>query len=328
MVVVYDIETLKGCFTYTAINKDTKEVYQYVLHKDLFQLEELANHLKYCQGQIGFNNIGFDYPIIHYFLNNHYSWWNNLKTGLINEQEIINLIYNKAQEIIQAQNDDKFANQIREKDWKIHQLDLFKLWHFNNKARKTSLKALEIAMNFPNVMEMEIEHTKEDITLKEVNHILEYNLNDVMATYEFYLKSKDKIDLRKQLNKTYNISCLNWSDSRIGEQLILKLYCDKTGQSIWDVKEMRTYRPNIDFKSLIFNYIKFDSVEFNKLLTKLKSTSISKTKGGFEESVIYKGFKYDLGQGGIHGCIKAGVYESNEDYIIIDKLNNKPIKSS
>ena len=318
MVVVYDIETLKGCFTYTAINKDTKEVYQYVLHKDLFQLEELANHLKYCQGQIGFNNIGFDYPIIHYFLNNHYSWWNNLKTGLINEQEIINLIYNKAQEIIQAQNDDKFANQIREKDWKIHQLDLFKLWHFNNKARKTSLKALEIAMNFPNVMEMEIEHTKEDITLKEVNHILEYNLNDVMATYEFYLKSKDKIDLRKQLNKTYNISCLNWSDSRIGEQLILKLYCDKTGQSIWDVKEMRTYRPNIDLKDIIFDYIRFDSLEFNNLLNKLKNTSISKTKGGFEESVIYKGFKYDLGQGGIHGCIKAGVYESNEDYIIID----------
>lgn len=310
MVVVYDIETLKGCFTYTAINKDTEEIYQYVLHKDRSDWDKLIQHLEQCKGQIGFNNISFDYPVIHFIL--------TCLDGSMSREFIINQIYNKAQEIIQAQDEDKFNSQIRERDWKIHQLDLFKMWHFNNKARKTSLKALEISMNFPNVMEMEIEHTKEDITLEEVNHILEYNLNDVLATYEFYKRSKDKIDLRKQLNKTYNISCLNWSDSRIGEQLILKLYCDKTEQSIWDVKEMRTYRPKIDFNNLIFNYIKYDSKEFNNLLNKLKNTSISKTKGGFEESVIYKGFKYDLGQGGIHGCIKPGIYESDENYIIID----------
>lgn len=310
MVVVYDIETLKGCFTYTAINKDTEEIYQYVLHKDRSDWDKLIQHLNECKGQIGFNNISFDYPVIHFIL--------TCLDGSMSREFIINEIYNKAQEIIQAQDEDKFSNQIREKDWKIHQLDLYKMWHFNNKARRTSLKALEISMNFPNVMEMEIEHTKENITLEEVNHILEYNLNDVLATYEFYKRSKDKIDLRKQLNKTYNISCLNWSDSRIGEQLILKLYCDKTGQSIWDVKEMRTYRPKIDFNNLIFNYIKHDSKEFNNLLNKLKSTSINKTKGSFEESVIYKGFKYDLGQGGIHGCIKPGIYESDENYVIID----------
>lgn len=320
MTVVYDVETLASCFTYTAINVKTEEVNQYVLHEELFQLELLATHLKYCQGQIGFNNVNFDYPIIHYILNNHYSWWNNLQMGQITEKEIISLIYNKAQEIVNSQDTDDFYKNIYvpEKKWKIHQLDLFRMWHYNNKARKTSLKALEISMNYPNVMEMEISHTKEDITLDEVTHILEYNLNDVLATYEFYKRSKDKIDLRKELTRTYNIPCLNWSDSKIGEQLILKLYCDKTGLNQWDVRELRTYRPRIDFKDIIFDYIRFDSTEFNNLLNKLKNTSISKTKGGFAESVIYKGFKYDLGQGGIHGCIKPGIYESDEDYIILD----------
>jgi hypothetical protein len=320
MTVVYDVETLASCFTYTAINVKTEEVNQYVLHEELFQLELLATHLKYCQGQIGFNNVNFDYPIIHYILNNHYSWWNNLQMGQITEKEIISLIYNKAQEIVNSQDTDDFYKNIYvpEKKWKIHQLDLFRMWHYNNKARKTSLKALEISMNYPNVMEMEISHTKEDITLAEVTHILEYNLNDVLATYEFYKRSKDKIDLRKELTKTYNIPCLNWSDSKIGEQLILKLYCDKTGLNQWDVRELRTYRPRINFKDIIFDYIRFDSTEFNNLLNKLKNTSISKTKGGFAESVIYKGFKYDLGQGGIHGCIKPGIYESDEDYIILD----------
>jgi hypothetical protein len=317
MTVVYDVETLASCFTYTAINVTTDEVYQYVLHKDRFELLELVEHLNECKGQIGFNNVNFDYPIIHFILINWKQW---LATYRHNEEEIISLIYNKAQEIINSQDTDDFYKNIYvpEKKWKIHQLDLFRMWHYNNKARKTSLKALEISMNYPNVMEMEISHTKEDITLDEVTHILEYNLNDVLATYEFYKRSKDKIDLRKELTKTYNIPCLNWSDSKIGEQLILKLYCDKTGLSQWDVRELRTYRPKIDFKDIIFDYIRFDSTEFNTLLNKLKNTSISKTKGGFAESVIYKEFKYDLGQGGIHGCIKPGIYESDEDYIILD----------
>jgi hypothetical protein len=44
---------------------------------------------------------------------------------------------------------------------------------------------------------------------------------------------------------------------------------------------------------------------------------IKDTKGEFKHSVIYKGFKYDFGTGGIHGCIKAGVYEATKDTSIL-----------
>ena len=135
MIVAYDIETLKSCFTYTAINKDTKETYQFVLHKDKFELPELIDHLNKCEGGIGFNNINFDYPIIHYILENQKEWLSDYEN---NEEEIINLIYSKAQEIIDAQDSDTFYKTIAipTKKWKIHQLDLFKLWHYNNKARR------------------------------------------------------------------------------------------------------------------------------------------------------------------------------------------------
>ena len=63
MIVVYDIETLKSCFTYTAVDINTNEVFKFVIHKDLFQIDELYNHLTDCQAQIGFNNINFDYPV-------------------------------------------------------------------------------------------------------------------------------------------------------------------------------------------------------------------------------------------------------------------------
>ena len=170
-------------------------------------------------------------------------------------------------------------------------------------------------MNFPNVMESPIDHNKEDITIEEVEDILEYNLNDVLATYEFYKKSADKIALRKKLMNKYNIPCISWNNGKIGEQLILKLYCQKTGLDIWDVKERRTYRPRIELSKCVPD-ITFESKEFNDLLNYFKSLTISSTKGEANKQLIFKGIKYDYGSGGVHACIKPGIYESNDKFII------------
>ena len=312
---VYDIETLKSCFTYTAVNIDTLEIVQYVIHIDRDDSEELLKHLNSCKGQIGFNNINFDYPIIHYFMLNYSKWKFTLTID-----DIIKLLYSKAQDIINQQSQQNFVTivAIPLKDVKIPQLDLFKLWHFNNKARATSLKSLQISMNYPNVKEMPISHTRDDIRYEEIEGVLDYNLNDVLSTFEFYKRSQDKINLRKELNKKYNLNCLNFPDSKIGEFLTLKLYCESTNKDIWEVKKMRTERSFIDLKECIFPYIKYNSKEFNDLLDMLKLKSIKETKGELEYSVVYKGFKYDFGSGGIHGCIKSGLYESDDRYIIID----------
>lgn len=300
---IYDIETLKSCFTYTAINVDTQEIVQFVLHKDRFELNDFMSHLFDVYAQVGFNNLSFDYPIIHYIMCNSDQWSDDIE---YRDWAILD-IYEEAQRIINIQNiEPKQWSEIQPKDVLIKQLDLFKLWHYNNPARSTSLKALEISMNFPNVIECRIPHDKEDITLEEVKEILNYNLNDVLATLEFYNKSRAKIDLRKELAKKFGIPCINWSDSKIGEQLILKLYCDKTGKNKYETNKLRTFRKSIDLSKCILNYIKFESVEFTKLLDKFKSTTIQGTKGEFAESVIYKGFKYDYGTGGIECVLFLG----------------------
>ena len=132
---VYDIETLKSCFTYSAINIDTLEKVQFVLHKDRFEILELVKHLEECKGQIGFNNLNFDYPIIHKILNNWKYWLAKYRD---NEELIIIEIYEEAQRIIEEQNKPEFNSivAIKSKDVLIPQLDLFKLWHYNNKARR------------------------------------------------------------------------------------------------------------------------------------------------------------------------------------------------
>jgi len=312
-VWVYDIETLASAWTYTAINIDTEEIVQYVLHKNKDERTELLDHLRNCKGQIGFNNLNFDYPIIHYFTEKSFYKYHTI-------EDLITDLYQEAQRIISSQDKTGFYDTvaIKQKEVKIPQLDLFKVWHYNNKARKTSLKALEISMNYPNVMEMQMSHKKTDISLDDITHILEYNLNDVLATYEFYKRSSAKIDLRKSLINTYKIPCINFSDSKIGEQLILKLYCDKTNTNPWDIRKLRTYRESINLNDCILPSISFESKEFKDLLNYFKTKVISNTKGAIEKSVVYKGFKYDYGTGGIHGCVKSGIYESDDNYVIID----------
>ncbi len=313
-VWVYDLETCASLFTYTGFNIHSEEIVQFVLHKDRFELGELIIHLESCEGQIGFNNVNFDYSILHCILKNCNEW---IYMSLDKEQ-IISKIYNEAQRIIEEQNKELFTAivGIKQKDVLIPQLDLFKLWHYNNKARATSLKALEISMNYPNVMEMSIDHTRIDIQENEIQEVLEYNLNDVLATYEFYKKSLAKIELRKNLKKTYRIPCTNYSDSKIGEDLVLKLYCDKTGSDYWETKKLRTHRESISVKNIIFNHIKFETPEFEEVLKFFKNLVVTNTKGSSDKSCVYNNFKYDFGLGGIHGCIKSGIYQSDENYII------------
>lgn len=306
-LVVYDIETLSNCFTYTAIDKDSKEIFQYVIFNDRNDIIELYKHLKECTVMIGYNNINFDYPIIHYLLTNEESFLKK-KASTISK-----LIYEKAQKVISQE-----YSSVKEEEVLIFQLDLFRIWHYDNKAKLTSLKKLEISMSFNNVMDMPYSHETEIQNNEQVKEILDYNYNDVEATLKFYELTKDKIELRKGLMTKYNLPCLNYPDSKIGEQLMLKLYCEFTNQKEELIKKKRTNRKLFKFSECIPHYINFSTPEFNQLLDYLKNIEVTELKESFKYSFEYNEFTFDLGTGGIHGCIKPGIYESDENNIVLD----------
>ena len=315
---VIDIETLKGCFTYTGKNIDTFEIVQFVLHPARFELTKLINHLKICKGHITFNGLSFDYPIIHFILLNYNDWVWELNSRAINKKDVIDSIYTKAQEIISQQHNFGQSFGIKHSQVLIPQLDLFRIWHYNNAARSQSLKGLQISMDYENVQDMPINHWETNISVEDIEDILKYNENDVISTYQFYLKSIDKINLRKGIQKKYGLKCINYPDSKIGESLILKMYCDKMELNPWDVVKMRTERSEIALTDCIPSYIRFKTPEFNKLLDTLKSKVIRETKGSISESIIFNGAKYEYGTGGIHQAAKPGIYESTEDRVILD----------
>lgn len=318
---VYDLEVLRNLFTYTGYCRQTKKYYQFVIWRGQNDLVELIEHLYRDKLiMIGYNNDNYDYPLLHHILN-HYDEYKHL-TG----EEIAERLYKKSQQLISSD-----FNTVADWNKKILQIDVFKIFHYDNKAKATSLKALEIALNLPLVEDMPYDHTHWITNQSEVDEVLGYNKNDVFATNEFfeialgntdlpYYKGENKIELRQIVAKKYGFNCLNFNDIKLGTELILKLYCKKTGLPEKQVRKMRTYRDVINLGDCLPEWTSFKSKEFNSLVNKFKTINIYNgvTKKVFEYSLIYNGIKIDYGTGGAHACIKPGVYNSDDTYVILD----------
>lgn len=303
-IEIYDLEIFVNLFTYTGINKQTNEVKQFRIGIGQNDLSDLLCHLLSLSAMIGFNNLNYDYPILHFLITNA------KELNKLTNDEITYKIYLKSQEIINSE-----YSEIRGKDVKIPQVDLYRIHHFDNKAKRTSLKDLEIVMGFEKVEDLPYSYNH-TVAENEVEKILEYNLNDVKATLMFYIKSLEAIKLRQELGKEFDLSLINFNDPKIGAEIFAKIISEEEDISIYDLKQLRTNRKFINLGECILPIIKYKSKEFNKILNKLKNTTITQTKGAFEESVIYHGFKYDFGTGGIHGCTSPGVYIPSENEVI------------
>lgn len=320
---VYDLETIINLFTYTGYCLQDKKYYQFVIHNSRNDLELLYNHLIRDKEmlQIGYNNESFDYPILHFFMLNYKRFKN------LSGYEVANELYQKAQSLIDSQD---FVRIFDNKKF-IKQMDLYLIWHYNNPAKRTSLKDLEFAMNMDYIEEMPIAHNQ-FCKESDIKLVLSYNLNDVKATklflnatlgktdYTIY-KGKDKIQLRREIERDYGLKCMNYNDVKIGEQLLLKLYCEKTGLDLQYVKKLRTPRPIINIKDCIPQWCQFNTELFNKeLIDELKKIVIYNgiLKDVFDLSVIYNGIKIDYGAGGAHASIKSGIYKEDSEYTIMD----------
>lgn len=299
-VWVYDLETL-SVFTASFIDRDSDEIRKFVIDENVDERNQLFNFLNNeVSGLIGYNCLTFDSQILEYMY----------KYSHCTVQEI------REYATVTIQQENRFAD-VPEWKLKIPHLDVFKINHFDNKNRATSLKWCEFGMDLPNIIDMPSKGEGSNWT----EQVLHYNLNDVIATKKLYVRTIPMIELRKQLMKLYNINCLNWSNSKIGSELLLKLYCQKTDKDPKEVRKLRTYRPKINVSDIIFDYISFKSKEFNQLLDKIRSIiilSTKKEKKEIELSATYKGFKFDYGKGGIHGSINNKIVESNDEYVIMD----------
>ena len=132
--IEYDIETFPNIFTFYAIHHDSDQEWYFEISNWSNDLTILCMFIDECieNGNfwIGYNNIGFDYYVVHFIY--------KYRVSMITVADI----YQKAMEIINTPFNRRFDNIIWEHDRLVPQLDLFKIHHFDNPVKSTSLKIL------------------------------------------------------------------------------------------------------------------------------------------------------------------------------------------
>lgn len=308
---VHDIENYPNVFLFGAIHALTETPYIFEIShrrddRQAFYLftEYLREHRA---EEVGYNNLGYDYPVQHSILNN---------IMYITNADI----YKKGDSIINAGDENRFAHMVWEKDWIVPQLDLYKIHHFDNQAKRTSLKTLEFNMRMENIEDLPFTPGTY-LTDSQIDTLRQYLIHDLKATLMFYKHSKKLIDFRRELSAKYGRNFMNHNDTKIGKDYFI-MELEKSGIQCFEPgsrKPRQTHRLSIALNSVIFPYVHFEQPEFNRVLNWLRQQVITETKGVFTDlSADINGFSFDFGTGGIHGSIESQTIRSTENYVIID----------
>ena len=312
---VMDYETLLNCFI--AVFEDIKSEHReiFVIHKERNDCLEfitfLERNILLEEWHVSFNGLAFDAQVTEHILEN--------KEQLLemSGEDVALFIYGKAQDTIRRQSEGEWAEFA---PWKmqIKQIDVFKLNHWDNAAKRTSLKWAQYSMDWQNIQDMPIHHSTEIKTLEQIDSIIGYCINDVASTKAIMYRSKKEIALRQELTKEYNIDLYSASEPRIAKELFAMFLSKKTGIKKYDLKQLRTYRDKLIVKDLLLPYIKFETATFQRLINKFKDLELDPLdlKGSFKYSVRYKSITTHFGLGGVHGARKD-VYTSDDQYVIM-----------
>jgi hypothetical protein len=339
--LIHDIETYPNIMTATFLNVATKQVKVFEMSPWKSDWAEFRLFTKNCSNGfvrwVGFNNFYFDYQVIHHLM---MKFANDDVDGLT----IAEAAYDKAQELFAAGKDEKFQHIVWDNNHLVPQVDLYRIHHFDNLARSTSLKEIEFNMRSKTIEDLPFD-PKYPIEEHQRAELIHYNEHDVQETYKFYLESLDMIRFREELTEKLGKNFLNHNDTKIGkdffimelEKADIKCYTfDDDGR-----QPVQTLRDRITIRDVIFPYIKFDRPEFNAVLNWLKRQVITQTKGVFTEiddlreleqyanlkkvkgkvknlNCVIDGFQFDFGTGGIHGSIEPTIISECDEYAILD----------
>jgi len=322
-ILCYDIETMQELFLVCIYNPETQQWHEFQVSKNTNQIDAFVRFTEDYKDfyWVGYNNLRFDSQVVEWIIRNHQNWHE------IGALDVCALIAQKAADIIHDANYDVFP-EYREEWLSNKQIDLFRVNHYDNKNRRVSLKRLEFEMDLENIEEMPIHHTKTNMTDDEIELTIDYCRNDIYATYEFYLvttgntehplyKGNNQIELRQDIEEEFGIPCLNYSDSKIGDEMIKKYYCSEKGIQYSDLPKKGYFRKEVKARNCIADYVTFQTPELQAFLKHVKKQIFTMTDD-FKESLVFYNNTYTFAKGGLHTENKPKIFEADEDVEIID----------
>lgn len=204
---IFDIESYPNLFLICAKNPFTGERRSYQISPLADERQELAIWLlNDVIAMIGFNNLFYDSPVLQYLIT---------KCMNMRGRELTLAIFKFGDKRIKSQRG--FVKQVIPLR---KQFDLFKINHFDNKAKMTSLKLLEFNLRMDNIRELPYP-VGTYLTREQIFEVIAYCHNDVDATEKLFFKTLPGIELREILSPKYNIDFSNFNDVKIGEHIFI-----------------------------------------------------------------------------------------------------------
>lgn len=307
IVYVYDIEVFRNVFHCTLLNTETEELIKFECSIRKNNIEEMCKFFKQDTYFVGYNNIHYDNPIINYcieyFSNSKYTY-----------DKICLSIFNLSNIITQDKD-----NIDRWKRWKYANnfltVDLLTMLY--SKALRVSLKEMQVTMMYKNVQEFN-QDWNSNLAENDIDSMIEYNINDVISTYELLKRCEKDVQLRLNIEDQYHIHCLSKDGVNIGMQILAEEYMNKTGIS-WDIlKNMRSPADIIDLNEIILPIIKYNTPILQNLLNEMKQLKVSPGRKGYEKQFLLNDLVISIGVGGIHSINKPEIIIPNEDELLVD----------
>ena len=329
VILVYDIEVFQNIFHCAIKDTETGKITLFEISNRKNQLQELVEFFKEFENVegswnnsyttnyqfntnkifAGYNNIHYDNPIINYIID----YYNVMKDKTY--IEICKSIFNLSKTILNSKEGEEGIWM----KWKYQQwfesFDLLTMLY--STQLRVGLKEMQVTMQYPNVQEFVYDW---DIPLVEskFDEMIQYNINDVESTSELLDRCKKDIELRIAIEDEYGVRVLSKDGVNIGMKIITQKYLEKTGQTWWDIKDLRSPMDKIPLKDVILPFVKYDSPILKDMLDTLKKQTVSPGRKGYEYKFIFNNLRYTIGVGGIHSVNDPEIIIPKEDEYLID----------
>jgi len=321
-IAIADIETLKECAMFGFYDFENNNWHIFEISKfqnDLYAFVKFYNKSNWDR-IVWYNGIDFDTQVIQYILNNYQKWYD------LTSFDICKLIYDQAQKVIENKKYGIF-NEFREESMEIKPIDVYTVLGLDNEARRSSLKKCAFQLD-EEVEEMPIHHSAENLTLEDLVQVREYMKNDILVTYKIFnitigntdhpiYKGNNQLELRADIEEEFGIDCINYSDIKIGDELLKVNYAKAINKDVKDLPKKGFFRKEIKLKHCIPKYVQFQTEQLKKLLVETKAKVVGQQEK-HEVEFSFKNTVYTIGLGGGHSDNTSEVWQSDDDYQIVD----------